>query len=437
MDGQLPRLPGSRATCGLLIPRQLARPCTAHRDSYGGASADSYSGRWPSTTMGGNVATGFERPARREAALIGGASVVGALALSTHPDDGDGPGAMLPVAQIICYTLILGAAVLHYFDWRVSSVERDGEIDVRLTGWLTVGLVLGASHGLVVAVTGDAEWQLAGARWPRVTLLVVLLVLCLLALVAERVDVPSDPALLGGAAASLLVAGSSLVLMVAPPSTSGPVSLGFVYAGVILAATALSLDPSAPSHRRTCGYAEQLAVAVALLTAGGLASALDEPSFVGRHRRHRGPAGRGAGGVLHDPAAAAWLHPRAPGAGRPAPALAGRGARGRRQGARAAARGRRHPGGHHQRVTGDAPRPGSTCVASRAARVHAGRGAGPVGAADARTGRPGRQRSRTARSTSTRWSSRWSSATTREAVTSAGSRAASAPSVIPTSSPRW
>ena len=32
---------------------------------------------------------------------------------------------MLPVAQIICYTLILGAAVLHYFDWRVSSVERE------------------------------------------------------------------------------------------------------------------------------------------------------------------------------------------------------------------------------------------------------------------------------------------------------------------------
>ena len=86
---------------------------------------------------------------------------------------------MLPVAQIICYTLILGAAVLHYFHWRVSSVERNGETGVRLTGWLTVGLVLGASHGLVVAVTGDAEWHLAGVRWPRVTLLVVLSVLCL------------------------------------------------------------------------------------------------------------------------------------------------------------------------------------------------------------------------------------------------------------------
>ena len=96
------------------------------------------------------MATRFERPAGREAALIAGASIVGALALSTRPDDGDGPGAMLPVAQIICYTLILGAAVLHYFHWRVSSVEREGAIDVRLTAWLTVGLVLGASHGLVV-----------------------------------------------------------------------------------------------------------------------------------------------------------------------------------------------------------------------------------------------------------------------------------------------
>ena len=185
---------------------------------------------------------------------------------------------MLPVAQIICYTLILGAAVLHYFDWRVSSVERDGEIGVRLTGWLTVGLVLGATHGLVVAVTGDAEWQLAGARWPRVTLMVVLSVLCLLALVAERVDVPSDPALLGGAGACLLVAASSLVLRWLPPSTSGPVSLGFVYAGVILAATALVWILL---HRRAVDLRvrRELAVAVALLTAGGLASAQEEPSF--------------------------------------------------------------------------------------------------------------------------------------------------------------
>jgi signal transduction histidine kinase len=225
------------------------------------------------------MATRFERPAGREAALIAGASIVGALALSTRPDDGDGPGAMLPVAQIICYTLILGAAVLHYFHWRVSSVEREGAIGVRLTAWLTVGLVLGASHGLVVAVTGDAEWQLGGVRWPRVTLLVVLSVLCVLALLAERVDVPFDPALLGGAAGSLLIAGSSLVLKLAHPTAFGPVALDFIYGGVILAAAVLSWIIL---HRRTVALRvrRQLAVAVALLTAGGLASALDEPSFV-------------------------------------------------------------------------------------------------------------------------------------------------------------
>ena len=157
--------------------------------------------------------------------------------------------------------------------------SANGEIGVRLTGWLTVGLVLGATHGLVVAVTGDAEWQLAGARWPRVTLLVVLSVLCLLALVAERVDVPGDPAVLGGAAGCLLVAASSLVLKLAPPSTSGPVTLGFIYAGVILAGTTLVWILL---HRRAVALRvrRQLAVAVALLTAGGLASALEEPSFV-------------------------------------------------------------------------------------------------------------------------------------------------------------
>jgi signal transduction histidine kinase len=186
---------------------------------------------------------------------------------------------MLPVAQIICYALILGSAVLHYFHWRVSSVERNGEIGVRLTGWLTVALVLGASNGLVVAVTGDASWQLAGARWPGLTLMVVLSVFCVLALVAERVDVPVDPALLGGAGASLLVAVSSLILKLALPSPSGPVTLGLVYAGVILAAAALVWILL---HRHTVALRvrRQLSIAVALLTAGGLASDLEKPSFV-------------------------------------------------------------------------------------------------------------------------------------------------------------
>ncbi len=186
---------------------------------------------------------------------------------------------MLPVAQIICYTLILGAAVLHYFDWRVSSAERDGETGVRLTGWLTVGLVLGASHGLVVAVTGNASWQLAVASWPRVTLLVVLSALCLLALVAERVDVPGDPALLGGAAGALLIAASSLALKLAPPSPSGAVTLALLSTGVVLAGSTLVWillrRRSVALHVR-----RQLAVAVALLTAGGLGSALEQPSFI-------------------------------------------------------------------------------------------------------------------------------------------------------------
>ena len=185
---------------------------------------------------------------------------------------------MLPVAQVICYTLVLSAAVLHYFDWRVSSVERNGESGVRLTGWLTVGLVLSASHGLVVAVTGDAAWQIDGVRWPRVTLFVVLVVLCGLALVAERVDLPGDPALLAAGAGSVLVVASSLVLKLSPPSKSGPVTLALIYAGVVVAAAALIWILL---HRTTVALRvrRQLSVAVALLTAGGLASAMDEPSL--------------------------------------------------------------------------------------------------------------------------------------------------------------
>ncbi len=281
---------------------------------------------------------------------------------------------MLPVAQIICYTLILGAAVLHYFHWRISSVERNGETGVRLTGWLTVGLVLGASHGLVLAATMDGWWHLAGVGWARVTLMVVLSVLCLVALVAERVDVPGDPALLGGALASLLIAASSLGLTLAPPAPSGPVTLGFVDAGVIVAATAL-VWIVLHRHAVALRVRRQLAVAVVLLTAGGLASDLNEPSFAV------------ATAAIAAQLAAALVvcsmtqrllrgsiverQEQLSGA----PAFTGRGARSDGQGARAAARGRRHPGGDHQCVTGDAPRPSSACVAPPEARVHAGRGA--------------------------------------------------------------
>ncbi len=211
------------------------------------------------------MALRVKRPRGRNALLIAGGSIAAALALATHPLDGGGPGAMLPVAQIICYTLILGAAVLFYVDWRVSSVERDGEVGVRLTGWLTVGMVLGASHGLVATVTG------------KVTLLVVLSVLCLVALVAERVDVPGDPALVGGAAGSMVFAASWLG--VAPPSPSRPLTLDFLTVAVILTAAVLVWILL---HRRAVALRirRQLAAAVALLTAGALASGVDDPSYL-------------------------------------------------------------------------------------------------------------------------------------------------------------
>ena len=225
------------------------------------------------------MATRFERPAGRKAVLIAGALVAGAIALAAYLGDGDAPGATLPVAQIICYTLILGAAVLHYFHWRVLGVEPDGDVGVRLTGWLTVGLVLGASHGLFATVMGSAPRPHEGAHWPGVTLLVVLSVLCLLALVAERVDLPGDPALLGAAAASVLVVACSLIVQLAPPAQSGALVTGLICTGVALAGSALVWILL---HRRTVDLRvrRQLSTAVALLTAGELASGLDRSPMV-------------------------------------------------------------------------------------------------------------------------------------------------------------
>jgi signal transduction histidine kinase len=77
----------------------------------------------------------------------------------------------------------------------------------------------------------------------------------------------------------LLVGGSSLVLKLAPPSPAGPVTHGLIYTGVILAGATLVWILL---HRRTVDLRvrRELAVAVALLTAGGLASAIEEPSFL-------------------------------------------------------------------------------------------------------------------------------------------------------------
>ncbi len=89
---------------------------------------------------------------------------------------------------------------------------------------------------------------------------------------------PADPALLGGATASLLVA-VAVVPNLAPSAPSGPVAVALPVTGVMLTATALiwillTRRAVAPLVRR------YLAAAVALLTAGELMSGFEEPSFV-------------------------------------------------------------------------------------------------------------------------------------------------------------
>ena len=134
------------------------------------------------------------------------------------------------------------------------SVEREGEIGVRLTGWLTVGLVLGASHGLVVAVTGDAEWQLAGARWPR----------------RDPAGGPvgslrpgaggraggrarATPRCWAARPRSLLVAGSSLVLKLAHALGVRPRDPRLHLRRGDPGCDGADLDPPAPPHRRPAG----------------------------------------------------------------------------------------------------------------------------------------------------------------------------------------
>jgi hypothetical protein len=119
---------------------------------------------------------------------------------------------LVPAVGLVAYALVLGAAVLTYFHWRMISVNDPGGLSPRLVSWLTVGLVAGGVDGLLQVAPFDDGPAGTPDRWSMVSQLVLLLVLCLAAAVSERVEVPTDPALLGAVAALVVTGANALAL---------------------------------------------------------------------------------------------------------------------------------------------------------------------------------------------------------------------------------
>ena len=141
-------------------------------------------------------------------------------------------------SAFIAYALVLGAAVFVYFGWRMR-LYVEPVLDARVSGWLTVGLVVAAVQGLVGAITTT---QAASAdSWPQVQQVAQLLVLCVLAFVAGRMEVPTDPALAGGVIALVLTASYVVTSAVAPPLVLPTGAVRVLDSAVLLVGAALAL----------------------------------------------------------------------------------------------------------------------------------------------------------------------------------------------------
>jgi len=141
-------------------------------------------------------------------------------------------------SAFIAYALVLAAAVFVYFGWRMR-LYVEPVLDPRVSGWLTVGLVVAAVQGLVGAVT--TTQAPSADRWPLAQQVAQLLVLCVLAFVAGRMEGPTDPALAGAVIALVLTASYVITSAVAPPLMLSTVTVTVLDAAVLLVGVALAL----------------------------------------------------------------------------------------------------------------------------------------------------------------------------------------------------
>jgi len=199
-------------------------------------------------------------------------SVVALLLLTREPDNA------LQHAQtsaFIAYALVFAAGVFAYFDWRFRTTHVGHDAQTRLSSWLTVGLVVTAVHGLVGALTAPESIEPASDRWPLVNQLALLLVLFVVAAVAEHMEVPTDPVLAGAVLALVLASGYVVTRTVAPPLVMSAQVTSLLNTVVMLAGLVLALIVLQRTHvslwarRRLAGAAVILTAAQCLTNLAG------------------------------------------------------------------------------------------------------------------------------------------------------------------------
>lgn len=215
----------------------------------------------------------LRKPDAHGAALITGSAFALSIALLLTGDE-TGPSDLVPSTGVVSYALVLGAAVLTYFHWRMVSVTSETRMPARLAGWLTVGLTAGAANGLLQLVPLDDGRGAGAYLWSMISQLALLLLLCVVASIAERVDLPADPALVGVVTAVAVIGAHAVALQLAPTLVPSGTSAALLNASVLLASLLLAwivLHRSAVSlwARR------RLAASAVLLTAAQCAINVD------------------------------------------------------------------------------------------------------------------------------------------------------------------
>lgn len=177
-------------------------------------------------------------------------------------------------SQLVAWALVLAAALLVHFHRRASRAVRTDR-ELRLRGWLIVGMIMAAIYGLVLAAVVG---QIAAPRrdgWPLVGEIALVLILTLVVWAAAETRTPRGPALAGTLLGLGLTVAMCGILAVAPPLRlsrfeADLLTTVLALAGLLLAWTVLTRVQVAMWVRR------RFAVAVVLFTFAHFVANVDQ-----------------------------------------------------------------------------------------------------------------------------------------------------------------
>jgi len=118
------------------------------------------------------------------------------------------------LSGLVTFPVVLGAAVLIYFHWRIAGGMQ--------TAWLTAGLTAVAVQGIALEGLRLAETEAVGARpgWMMIVDIAFAAILLSVVLMAERTELPFDPIATGLAIGLVFTAARYLLIETAQPLPS-------------------------------------------------------------------------------------------------------------------------------------------------------------------------------------------------------------------------